>query len=152
EQRDRLRAEDKRLIDAALARLVPSLQAAPDGDEGAGKPCEPAGETAKKSGACVRQRSTLQRSARPTQEEIAGIDDQHTSDDMPISAARKLQQQIDAGRHAENASNQENGQTAPIDWRPEHRNAERLDGDAADDHHLYGIDRVFHEMKKQGAA
>src|SRR5262245_20640248 len=152
EQRDRLHGEDERLIDAALARLVPSLQAAPDGDEGAGKTCEPAGETAKKSGACVRQRSGPQRSARPTQEEIAGIDDQQTSDDMPIGAGRKLQQQIDAGRHAENATNQEHGQTAPVDRTPERSNAERSDCDAADDHHLYGVDRVFHEMKKQGAA
>src|SRR5262249_48637598 len=94
EQRDRLHGEDERLIDAALARLVPSLQAAPDGDEGAGKTCQPAGETAEKSGACVRQRSGPQGSARPAQEEIAGIDDQQTSDDMPIGAARKLQQQI----------------------------------------------------------
>src|SRR5262245_16664367 len=78
EQRDRLHGEDERLIDTALARLVPSLQAAPDGDEGAGEACEPAGETAKKSGACVRQRSGPQGSARPTQEEIAGIDDQQT--------------------------------------------------------------------------
>src|SRR5215470_7511831 len=109
EQRDRLHGEDERLIDAALARLVPSLQAAPDGDEGAGNPCEPTGETAKKSGACVRQRSGPQRSVRPTQEKIAGIDDEQTSDDMPIGAGRKLQQQIDAGRHAENATNQEHG-------------------------------------------
>src|SRR5215831_17428886 len=109
EQRDRLHGEDERLIDAALARLVPSLQAAPDGDEGAGKPCEPTGETAKKSGACVRQRSGPQRSVRPTQEKIAGIDDEQTSDDMPIGAGRKLQQQIDAGRHAENATTQEHG-------------------------------------------
>jgi hypothetical protein len=35
---------------------------------------------------------------------------------------------------------------------PERSNAERLDCDASDDHHLYGVDRVFHEMKKQGAA
>src|SRR5215472_131850 len=152
EQRDRLHAEDERLIDAALARLVPSLQATPDGNGGAGKTCEPAGETAKKSGTCVRQRSAPQRLARPTQEEIAGIDDQQTSDDMPIGAARKLQQQIDAGRHAENATDQEHGQTAPIDRTPERGNAERLDCDAADYHHLYGVDRVFHEMKKQGAA
>src|SRR5262245_15310055 len=152
EQRDRLHGEDERLIDAALARLVPSLQAAPDGDEGAGKTSESAGETAKKSGACVRQRSGPQGSARPTQEEIAGIDDQQTSDDMPIGAARKLQQQIDAGRHAENATSQEHGQTAPIDRTQERSNAERLDCDAADDHHLYSVDRVFHEMKKQGAA
>src|SRR5262249_59210490 len=102
-----------------------AVEADPEGEEGAGKAGEPAGETAKKSGACIRQRSGPQGSARPAQEEIAGIDDQQTSDNVPISAGRKLQQQIDAGRHAENATDQEHGQTAPIDRTPERGNAER---------------------------
>ena len=49
------------------------------------------------------------RSADSRFDRLPALDDQQTSDDMPIGAARKLQQQIDAGRHAENATNQEHG-------------------------------------------
>src|SRR6266566_1886785 len=75
-QRDRLHAEDEGLIHAALTRLVPPLQAAPDGDGCAGKTCEPAGETAKKARAGVRQWSHPEQPARPAQQQIAAIGDQ----------------------------------------------------------------------------
>ena len=37
------------------------------------------------------------------------------SDGIAIGLDRKVQEKIDAGGHAENAANQENGQTAPSD-------------------------------------
>src|SRR5262249_37935230 len=113
-QRDRLHAEDERLIHAALARLVPTLQAAPDGDGGAGKTGKPTGETAKKTRARVREASGPERSARPTQQQPAAIGDEQTSDDIAINAGLKMQEQIDAGGHAENATHHEDGKTAPI--------------------------------------
>ena len=45
--------EYERLIQAALACLVPALQTAPDRDECAGKTRKPAGEPAEKTGACI---------------------------------------------------------------------------------------------------
>ena len=64
-----------------------------------------------------------------------------------------MQQEIDAGRHAENAADQEHGAgSCQSIERQSAATLSDLDRDAADDHHLDGVDRVFHEVKKQGAA
>src|SRR5215831_16839030 len=118
EQRHRLHAENERLIDAALARLVPAFQSAPDGDECAGKAGQPTRDAAEKTRAYVRQRSRLQRTTRPAQEKIATIGNEHAPDDGAIRRIWKMQQQIDAGRHAEEAADQEDAEIAPIDRTP----------------------------------
>ena len=56
------------------------------------------------------------------------------------------------GRHAENAACQEDREAAPVDVAPKSDDAEQLDCDAADDHHLHGSDRALHEVKEHGAA
>src|SRR5207245_118059 len=115
DQRDRLHAEDERLIDAALTRLVPSLEAAPDSDEGARKGRKPASQTTKKTRTRVRQRPSANRPGPVAQQEIAAIGNEQAADHFPIGAGVKIEQQINASRHAKNATDQVDRQTAPID-------------------------------------
>jgi hypothetical protein len=63
-----------------------------------------------------------------------------------------MQQQIDAGGYTEKAADQENSQIAPIDCTPECGNAEQLNRDAANDHHVDGVDGAVHQVKQQGTA
>jgi hypothetical protein len=49
-----------------------------------------------------------------------------------IAADRKMQEEVDAGRHAQNAPAEEGRQTAPIDRSPQSGDAEQLARNAAD--------------------
>ena len=146
-QRDRLHGEDERLVDSALTRFVPSLEPAPNGHECPRKPGEAARETAEKARASVRERAGPKRRHRPRQQEIAAISDEQASNQVPIHGGLKMQQQIDARWHAEKAACQKDREAAPVDVAPKSDDAEQLDCDAADDHHLHGSDRTVHEVK-----
>src|SRR6516165_12614619 len=117
-QRDRLHGENERLVDAALTRFVPSLEPAPNGHGCPRKPGEAACETAEKACACVRERAGPKWRHRPRQQEIPAINDEKPSDQVPIDGGLKMQQQIDTGRHAENAACQEDREAAPVDVAP----------------------------------
>jgi hypothetical protein len=97
-------------------------------------------------------RPSLSERTRRAEEEIAAVDDEQASDHGPVSRAWKMQQEIDAGWHAEKATNQEDPQAAPFDRAPERGNAEDLDRDAANDHHVHRVERAVHQMEQQGAA
>jgi len=87
DQRHRLHAEDERLIHAALARLVPSLQAAPDSDKGPGETGQPPGDAAEKAGADVRHPPQPERACRRAEQEIAAVDDEQASDHGAVGRA-----------------------------------------------------------------
>ncbi len=151
DQRQGLHTEDERLVHAALVRLVPAFESAPDGNERTGKPGKAACYPTQKPGAYVREGSRRVDASGPAQHEIEAIDDEHTSDDHPIGCCRKMEQEIDPGGHPEQAANQENAETAPVDCAPERGNAEHLNGDAADNHHLHRVNRALDDVKEQGS-
>src|SRR4029453_13719702 len=94
DQRHRLHAEDEGLIHAALARLVPSLQSAPDGDEGAGKSSKPSCDAAEKASADIRYPPQRERADRRAQQKIAAVDNEQAPDRGPVGRGRKMQQEI----------------------------------------------------------
>src|SRR5215472_7867611 len=104
EQGDRLHVKDERLIDAALARLVPPFQAAPDGDECAGEARKPTCQATQEAGACIPDWPGPERRRRPAKQQVATIGDQETTHDVSIDAGIKVQQQIDADGYAENTA------------------------------------------------
>jgi hypothetical protein len=105
-----------------------------------------------KARANVRRPPRAEQTNRPAQEKIAAIGDEHAADDDTIGRIRKMQQQVDAGRHSEKSADQEDAEIAPIDRTPQRRNAQALDGDAADDHHVHHRNRTVDDVEQHRAA
>src|SRR5258708_20313332 len=98
DQRHRLHYEDEGLIHAAVVRLVPSLQAAPDSDKGPWETGQPPGDAAENAGANVRHPPEAERACRRAGQEKNGVDYKQASVHRPVRRARKMHQEIDVGR------------------------------------------------------
>src|SRR5260370_34703016 len=97
-ERRQLHDQDERLVDAALALLAKTLEAAPDGDEGAGECRRAAGDAAQEARQPVEQRMLPPHDDRPAEDHEGGVEYEQRADDVDVEYGPAMQQAIDAER------------------------------------------------------
>ena len=113
-KRQHLHDQDKGLIDAALAVLVPTLPSAPDRDEGAGKSGKPSGYTAEETGGIVAGTVCIScRNAWP-QQHVGTIGNQEQSYELHVLSGCEMSQEIDPDRQSKGTAEDEPAEISPV--------------------------------------
>ncbi len=147
-----LHDQDERLVDAALALLAKTLEAAPDGDEGAGECHRAAGDAAQEARQPVEQRMLPPHDDRPAEDHEGGVEYEQRADDVDVEDGPAMQQAIDAERQADGGAGHEGCEAAPGDVAAQRPHHQRLARDAADHHDLDDMHGIVEQVEQHGAA